>query len=123
MFANDVQIMLYVDDVAAAADFWESLGFVILERQEADGTMMVEIGASAEAEAHFVLYDRQFVINNAPEVNIAPPSVMFYATDVEGLYRKLLALDVTLGDLMMLGERMIFNFADNDGNYFAVSSK
>lgn len=123
MFANDVQIMLYVDDVAAAADFWESLGFVILERQEADGTMMVEIGASAEAEAHFVLYDRQFVINNSPEVNIAPPSVMFYATDVEGLYRKLLALNVTLGDLMMLGERMIFNFADNDGNYFAVSSK
>lgn len=123
MFVNDVQIMLYVDDVVAAAAFWESLGFVILDRQEADGTMMIEIGASPEAEAHFVLYDRQFVMANSPEVNIAPPSVMFFASDVEGLYRKLLTLDVTLGDLMMLGERMIFNFADQDGNYFAVSSK
>lgn len=123
MFSNEIQIMLYVDDVEASAAFWQSLGFVILDTQEADGTLTIEIGASPEADAHFILYDRNFVLANSPEVNVAAPSVMFFAEDVEGLYRKLLAAEVTLGDLMQLGDRMIFNFADNDGNYFAVSSR
>lgn len=40
MFTDETQVMLYVADVAAAGAFWESLGFVILEESEADGTLV-----------------------------------------------------------------------------------
>ena len=58
MFSNQMQVMLYVDDVTKAVEFWQELGFAIIEQQTVDGTSVVEIAPSKEAEAHFVLYGR-----------------------------------------------------------------
>ena len=108
-------------DVAAAGAFWESLGFVILEESEADGTLVLEIAPSTESNLHLVLYDLNYVQSHSPEVNIAAPSILFTATDVLDLYQRMQVLNVTLGELVQLGEQLIFNFADPEGNYFAVS--
>lgn len=121
MFTDETQVMLYVADVAAAGAFWESLGFVILEESEADGTLVLEIAPSANSNLHFVLYDLNYVQSHSPEVNIATPSILFTATDVLDLYQRMQVLNVTLGELVQLGEQLIFNFADPEGNYFAVS--
>ena len=51
------------------------------------------------------------------------PSLMFASEDVFGLYKKMQANKVTLGDLVQIGEEYVFNFADPDGNYFAVTGK
>lgn len=121
MFTDETQVMLYVADVAAAGAFWESLGFVILEESEADGTLVLEIAPSTESNLHLVLYDLNYVQSHSPEVNIAAPSILFTATDVLDLYQRMQVLNVTLGELVQLGEQLIFNFADPEGNYFAVS--
>lgn len=121
MFTDETQVMLYVADVAAAGAFWESLGFVILEESEADGTLVLEIAPSTESNLHLVLYDLNYVQSHSPEVNIAAPSSLFTATDVLDLYQRMQVLNVTLGELVQLGEQLIFNFADPEGNYFAVS--
>lgn len=121
MFTDETQVMLYVADVAAAGAFWESLGFVILEESEADGTLVLEIAPSTESNLHLVLYDLNYVQSHSPEVNIAVPSILFTATDVLDLYQRMQVLNVTLGELVQLGEQLIFNFADPEGNYFAVS--
>lgn len=121
MFTDETQVMLYVADVVAAGAFWESLGFVILEESEADGTLVLEIAPSANSNLHFVLYDLNYVQSHSPEVNIATPSILFTATDVLDLYQRMQVLNVTLGELVQLGEQLIFNFADPEGNYFAVS--
>lgn len=121
MFTDETQVMLYVTDVAAAGAFWESLGFVILEESEADGTLVLEIAPSTESNLHLVLYDLNYVQSHSPEVNIAAPSILFTATDVLDLYQRMQVLNVTLGELVQLGEQLIFNFADPEGNYFAVS--
>lgn len=121
MFTDETQVMLYVADVAAAGAFWESLGFVILEESEADGTLVLEIAPSANSNLHFVLYDLNYVQSHSPEVNIATPSILFTAADVLDLYQRMQVLNVTLGELVQLGEQLIFNFADPEGNYFAVS--
>ncbi|MFV0558514.1 MAG: VOC family protein [Enterococcus sp.] len=123
MFSDEMQIMLYVDDVKKVAAFWQALGFVIIDEQEADGTAVIEIGASELAQAHFVLYDRQFIEAHSPEVASNSPSIMFFTTDAMALYKKMQANQVELGDLVQLGERLVFNFADIEGNYFAVSEK
>lgn len=121
MFTDETQVMLYVADVAAAGAFWESLGFVIMEESEADGTLVLEIAPSTESNLHLVLYDLNYVQSHSPEVNIAAPSILFTATDVLDLYQRMQVLNVTLGELVQLGEQLIFNFADPEGNYFAVS--
>lgn len=121
MFTDEIQVMLYVADVAAAGAFWESLGFVILEESEADGTLVLEIAPSTESNLHLVLYDLNYVQSHSPEVNIAAPSILFTATDVLDLYQRMQVLNVTLGEMVQLGEQLIFNFADPEGNYFAVS--
>lgn len=123
MFTNQIKIMLYVDNVEESAAFWQSVGFHEFERQEMDGTLIVEIGLSATAESRLVLYDRTFIEKHSPEVALNSPSIMFSSDDIVSLYKKMQELGVTLGDLMKLGEEMVFNFADNDGNYFAVSGK
>lgn len=121
MFTDETQVMLYAADVAAAGAFWESLGFVILEESEADGTLVLEIAPSTESNLHLVLYDLNYVQSHSPEVNIAAPSILFTATDVLDLYQRMQVLNVTLGEMVQLGEQLIFNFADPEGNYFAVS--
>ncbi|MDT2980026.1 VOC family protein [Enterococcus casseliflavus] len=123
MFSNQMQVMLYVDDVTKAVEFWQELGFVIIEQQTVDGTSVVEIAPLKEAEAHFVLYDREFIETHSPEVALNSPSIMFFAEDITTLYKKLLEMEAEVGELIQMEEQLVFNFADPDGNYFAVSGK
>jgi lactoylglutathione lyase len=73
MFTNQIKIMLYVDNVEESAAFWQSVGFHEFERQEMDGTLIVEIGLSATAESRLVLYDRTFIEKHSPEVALNSP--------------------------------------------------
>ncbi len=57
MFSNQVKIMLYVNNVEESSQFWQTFGFVEKEREEVDGTLVVEIAPSESAEAIIVLYD------------------------------------------------------------------
>lgn len=123
MFSNQMQVMLYVDDVTKAVEFWQELGFVIIEQQTVDGTSVVEIAPSKKAEVHFVLYDREFIETHSPEVALNSPSIMFFAEDITTLYKKLLEMEAEVGELIQMEEQLVFNFADPDGNYFAVSGK
>ena len=121
MFNAKTQVMLYQEDVANAIAFWEALGFVLLDTQEADGTLVAEIAPTATADLSFVLYDLTYVQSHSPEVNVAAPSIMFSTDDAMALYQKMLEQGVQLGELVQLEEGLIFNFADPEGNYFAVS--
>ena len=57
MFSNQVKIMLYVNNVEESSQFWQTFGFVEKEREEVDGTLVVEIAPSESAETIIVLYD------------------------------------------------------------------
>ncbi|OQO71554.1 glyoxalase [Enterococcus villorum] len=123
MFTNEMKIMLYVDGVEKNAAFWRAIGFKEIDRQEMDGTLIVEIAQSETATASLVLYDREFIEQHSPEVAGSSPSLMFYSENVFELYKKMQEQGTTLGDLVQLGEEYVFNFADPDGNYFAVTGK
>lgn len=123
MFSNKMQVMIYVADVAAAVAFWQSFGFVIIDQQSVDGTSVVEIAPSEQADTRFVIYDRTFIESHSPEVALNAPSIMFFSEDITGLYKQMLEANVEVGDLIQMEEMMVFNFADPDGNYYAVSGK
>lgn len=123
MFSNKIQLMLYVDDVVKARDFWLSLDFTLIEEQEMDGTLVVEVALAGENQLHFVIYDREFIEKHSPEVATNSPSLMFFTDDIFGLYKKVQAQGVAVGEMIQLSDQLVFNFSDTDGHFFAVTGK
>ena len=123
MFTNQIKIMLYVTNVEESSKFWQKIGFVEKERDAVDGTLVVEIAPSESAETMIVLYDLEFIQQHSPEVAGNTPSLMFFADDVLELYKKMKDAGVRVGEVVQLPTGLVFNFADNDENYFAVSGQ
>jgi lactoylglutathione lyase len=123
MFANHLKIILYVNNVEESSQFWQKIGFVEVQREAVDGTLVVEIASSADAQAVLVLYELAFIQQHSPEVAGNTPSLMFTSDDITSLYKKMKAAQVRVGELVQLPTGLVFNFADNDDNYFAVSGQ
>lgn len=115
--------MLYVTNVEESAQFWQKIGFVEKQREAVDGTLVVEVAPSETSETQLVLYELAFIQQHSPEVAGNTPSLMFFAKDVVGLYKKMQAAGVKVGEVIQLPTGLVFNFIDNDGNYFAVSGE
>lgn len=123
MFTNQIKIMLYVTNVEESSKFWQKIGFVEKERDAVDGTLVVEVSPTENATTSIVLYDLEFIQKHSPEVAGNTPSLMFFADDVVELYKKMKDAGVRVGELVQLPTGLVFNFADNDENYFAVSGQ
>lgn len=117
--------MLYVNNQDEAVKFWtEKLGFTVIgEEDSSQGMRWIEVAPKNSAQTSIVLHDKQFIANMEPELNLGTPSLMFYSDDVEKLYSDLANKNVTLGEMVNLPSGKIFNFADDEGNYFAVMEK
>ncbi|MDR0921768.1 MAG: VOC family protein [Lactobacillales bacterium] len=124
MFSDKLKIMLYVEDVDVSSKFWQAFGFEEISREEVDGTVVVEISSGKNSGTIFVLYDIAFIQENSPEVALNSPSIMFQSDNIEELYKNMLNQNVKVGDLIELpGGNLVFNFADLDENYYAVTSE
>ncbi|HLQ40776.1 MAG TPA: VOC family protein [Tetragenococcus sp.] len=123
MFSNKIQIPLFVENVQQTVEFWQMLDFVVLDEKEMDGTTIAEIAPDENAALHLIIYDRNFVEEQTPEVDTMPPQIMFFSQEIIDLYQKMQSLPIQLGELLQMEEGLIFNFVDSDGNYFVVSEE
>lgn len=119
------QIMLYVNDQDEAVKFWkEKVGFHVITEEDIGGGMKwIEIAPSKESETSIILHNKEFVAKMSPELNLGTPSLMFFTEDLEGLYANLTEKNVTVGEMVNMPSGKVFNFADGEGNYFAVMEK
>ncbi|MDI4643736.1 VOC family protein [Cohnella hashimotonis] len=119
------QIMVYVDDLDKARNFWtEKAGFrVANEENNGEGMRWIEIAPADGAETNIVLHDRAFVAKMSPELNLGTPSLMFFTSELDKLYADYKSKEVKVGDLVELPFGRVFNFADDEDNYFAVMEK
>lgn len=119
------QIMLYVNNQDAAKKFWtEKVGFsVITEENDGQGMRWIEIAPTKEAETSIILHNKGFIAKMSPELNLGAPSIMFFSEDLDDLYGTLLNKNVTVGEIVSMPSGRVFNFADNENNYFAVMEK
>lgn len=116
------QIMLYVNDQDKAVEFWtEKLGFRVIH-EENNGMRYIEV-APANAETSIVLHDKAFIAKMSPELNLGTPSLMFFSDDLDKLYSDLANKNVKVGELVTLPFGRVFNFADDEENYFAVTER
>lgn len=119
------QVMVYVSDQDRVKNFWvEDLGFsVISEEDNGAGMRWFEIAPSDDSETSFILHDKELISKMQPELNVGTPSIMFVTDKLDELYEKLTTKQVTVGEVVSLPSGRVFNFADPEGNYFAVMGK
>jgi len=118
------QVMLYVNNQDQSRDFWtEKLGFrVVAEEDNGQGMRWIEI-APQGADTTIVLQNKAFVAQMHPELNLGTPSLMFYTDNAEQLHQDLKSKNVKVGDIVELPSGKVFNFADDEENYFAVMER
>lgn len=79
--------------------------------------------APKDAETSIILHNKEFVAKMSPELNLGTPSLMFFTENLEDFYKDLSNKNVTVGELVNMPFGKVFNFADDEGNYFAVMEK
>lgn len=117
------QVMLYVNNQEQARKFWtEKLGFTVVAEESFGEMHWIEV-APKDAETSLILHNKEVVAKMSPGLNLGTPSLMFFTDQLEGLYNELKSKNVTVGDLVTMPFGKVFNFADDEDNYFAVSEK
>ncbi|WP_284139792.1 MULTISPECIES: VOC family protein [unclassified Virgibacillus] len=119
------QIMLYVKNQDEAVRFWtEKLGFsVIAEENNSQGMRWIEIAPSENAETTIILHNKEMVAKMSPGLNLDTPSLMFFSEDIEQMRNELIGKHITVGDIVNMPSGRVFNFADDEENYFAVMER
>lgn len=119
------QIMVYVNNQDEAVKFWtEKVGFaVISEEDNGHGMRWIEIAPTKNAETTIILHNKEWVAKMSPGVNLGTPSLMFFSENLDQLYSELKNKRVKVGDMMNMPSGRVFNFADDEENYFAVMEK
>lgn len=119
------QIMLYVSNQDEAVKFWtEKVGFsVITEEDNGQGMKWIEIAPSKDVETSIILHNKELVAKMSPGLNLGTPSLMFFTENLEKLYNDFLNKNITVGEIVTMPSGRVFNFSDNEGNYFAVIEK
>ncbi|MFJ7976740.1 VOC family protein [Peribacillus sp. JNUCC 23] len=119
------QIMLYVNNQDEALKFWtDKVGFsVVSEEDNGQGLRWFEIAPTKEAETSFVLHNKELIAKMQPELNLHTPSIMFYSENLEKLYKDFSDKNIKVGEIVTMPFGKVFNFADNEDNYFAIMEK
>lgn len=125
MFSKIGQIMLYVNNQDEAVNFWtEKLGFTVTsEENNGQGMRWIEIAPIKGAETTIILHSKEFVAKMSPGLNLDTPSIMFFSENLDQLHSDLTNKKITVGEIVNMPSGRVFNFADNEENYFAVMEK
>ena len=124
MISKVGQVMLYVNNQDEAVEFWtKKLGFIVAADENANGMRWVEIAPSEGAETSIILHNKETVAQMSPGLNLGTPSLMFFTDNAEKLYKEFKDKNITVGEIVEMASNKVFNFADNEDNYFAVMEK
>lgn len=122
MINNLDGVMLYVDDQEQSVKFWrDSLGFTVVSEEELpEGFKGIEVAPNTQSETTITIFDKAFIKKYSPELDMGTPSLLFNTDDIESLYKKMKDKGITVGEMTDMGGGKVFNFADEEENYFAV---
>lgn len=125
MISKVGQIMLYVNNQDEAVNFWtENVGFsVISEEDNGQGMRWIEIAPTKDAETTIILHNKEFIAKMSPELNLGTPSLLLFTENLDKLHESLSNKNITVGEIVNMPSGRVFNFADNEENYFAIMEK
>lgn len=116
--------MLYVNNQDDAVNFWtEKVGFQVISEEKNDHMRWIEIAPAKDSETSIILHDKELVAKFSPGVNLGTPSLMFFTENLDELYSSLSNKNVKVGEIINMPSGRVFNFADDEDQYFAVMEK
>lgn len=116
------QIMLYVNNLDENAKFWkEQAGFEKVEKVNTeDGDYIYIVAPKLSSEVELVLQNRFKVEKMSPELNFGTPSILMQTSNLEEVYNHFIKNKVNANPIVEFGDMKVFNFSDNENNYFAI---
>ncbi|PWA12856.1 glyoxalase/bleomycin resistance/extradiol dioxygenase family protein [Pueribacillus theae] len=119
------QVMLYVNNQDGCVNFWtEIVGFTIIsDENNGQGMRWIEIAPTKTSETSIILHNKELVAKMQPELNLGTPSLMFFTDKFDELHSHLSNQNIKVGEIVNMPSGRVFNFADNEENYFAVMEK
>ncbi|WP_462130289.1 VOC family protein [Staphylococcus pseudintermedius] len=115
------EVMLYVQGQEKARQFWTShFDFQVASDDTIQGMRVITLKPTDTAQTAIVLQGKTKVEAMSMGVNTGTPSLMFGTTDIDALYDDLKSKGIQVGERMTLPTGTVFNFADDENNYFAV---
>ncbi|MGG3448520.1 VOC family protein [Domibacillus aminovorans] len=119
------QIMLYVNNQDESLKFWsEKVGFsIVSEEDNGQGLRWIEIAPTKATETSIILHNKKLIAKMQPELNLNTPSLMFFSENLDSLYKDFSEKNITVGKIVSVPSGRVFNFADNEGNYFSIMEK
>lgn len=117
--------MLYVNNQDDAVKFWtEKMDFAVISEENTDeGFRWIEIAPEKGSETTMILHNKEFVAKMSPGLNLDTPSLLFFSENLEQMHKALTTKNVTVGEIVDMPTGRVFNFADDEENYFAVMEK
>ncbi|MFY8330957.1 VOC family protein [Vagococcus carniphilus] len=117
---NQVDIMLYVNNVNEAAEFWQK-GFGVTEVETVDlPESFLSIKLTLLNQVSLQLFDKVFIQQFSPEVAMNPPSLLFKTDNIEALHQQLKLVSPFVSEIINETGVKQFHFSDKENNYFAV---
>lgn len=113
--------MLYVNNQDESLNFWiEKAHFTLIAEGNEGGIRWIEVAPTGDAATSIVLHNKAQIAAMEPELNLGTPSLMFLTDHIDRLYLDFKDNGISVGELVELPSGRVFNFADNEENYFAV---
>lgn len=113
-------VVLYCQDVALCRNFWiEKFGMVEKNRKSAGGFEITEVGFGNQ-DFSFELVPLGLMQNNPDGLDLATPSIAFYAENLTSWQEELRAVGVQTSEIGNHSGRESFAFSDNENRWFAV---
>ncbi|WP_340373596.1 VOC family protein [Peribacillus sp. FSL E2-0218] len=118
------QIMLYVNNQDECMKFWTGkMGFKVISDEDNGTLRWIEMAPTTEAQTSIILHNKELIAKMQPELNLHTPSLMFFAENLDALYKEFSDKNIKVGDMVTMPTGKVFNFADNEDNYFAIMEK
>ena len=74
-------------------------------------------------ETSIILHNKELIAKMQPELNLNTPSLLFFSENLDRLYQDFKDKEITVGQLVTMPSGRVFNFSDNEGNYFAIMER
>lgn len=119
---NKFELMLYVNDVHKISDFLiTTLNGKILDKVALpDDSYTIRIQLLDQVSVN--LFNVDFITKYSPQVSIEFPSIMLMTDDIQKMHDHISKYTHTISGISQQGGQSTFNFADPEGNYYAVGT-
>ena len=116
------KITIYVNNQGEAVEFWtKKVNFVITFEQAMGPNMKwIEVGPSQDEFTTFVLYDKNAMRMQNPDMKVNHPNIILRTDDIDVTYEQLKENGVKVSELNRYPYGSMFSFEDQDGNTYLV---